>query len=225
MKKILYDERGDGEEICFGIIGVLFFIWVVIWVISFIITLIISIFTQILIVATIVFVVYRVISKQNKIIKWIQPSIHSMTESEISHSVLLNIFVVAPLYNKYSSKNTECLQLETKIKTLFNDIKEKSDLINQNEKQINIMKNSTMSAITINEIDLLLTKNFKENGRKMEFENKLITLKNSLAVKQDELNRITQTAYGFIIKQQKIDGGAGGTVIYENYEDDGTKIY
>lgn len=214
METFLNDDRGEGEECCYGIIGII----IVLAIIQYIVMLIMSIFIQILIIAIIVFTYSRVTSKQNKILKWVQPIIHHMTESEISHSVFLNIFAIAPLHNKYSSKNNDYLQLENKIQILSNDIKEKSAAINKNENQINILKNSKMSAITMNEIDLLSDANFKEMRHKDELINESTTLKNSLVIKQDELDGIREEAY-VIITKKTIDKGT------KIYADDETKIY
>lgn len=215
MKNFLQDEKGEGEEICVGIIAIIFVLSIIYYIIMFIL----SIFTQILIVAIIVFAVSRVISKQNKITKWIKPSIPSMTESKISHNVFLNIFAIAPIYNKYIFKNNECIQLETKIQTLSNDIIKKSEIINKTEKQINVLNSSAKSPITINEIDRLTTTKFKEINNKIKMENQAITLKNSLADKQDGLKTFKYAAYDLIDKQQQ----NSGTKFYE--EDGETNIY
>jgi len=200
-KKILHDERGDGEEICGGIIVV----GIILMIIYYIIMFILSIFTQILIIAIIAFVVYRVYSKQNKITKWIQPSIVSLTESEISISVLLNLFCVAPIYNRYSNEYRKYNGFENKLLNLGNDIKQISDTIEDYQKKIMICKNrgEPFSPATKIEIGILRDKISIETDNKYRLEKQYLNLKNLMTKKRDELDKLKKDAHGFIIGHKK----------------------
>lgn len=223
-QKILHDEKGD-DEICGAICGGIIAIGIILTIIYYVIMIILSILTQILIIAIILFVVYRIYSKHNAITKWIQPDISpmTMTEQNISNIIFLNIFFLAPIYNKYTSENMKYIQLKTKIKKLSEGIINKSASINEIEKEINKLKNRTdISSAIFNEIDILDVKKTKEKDSKIILKNELINSKNLLTKKQDELRNTKEIAYSFIIKQKKDDGRTEETVVYG---DDETRIY
>ena len=203
-QKILHDQKGDDEiwgAICGGVIA----IGIIITIIYYVIMIILSILTQILIIAIIAFVVYRVYSKQNKITKWIQPSIISLTKSEISISVLLNLFCVAPIYNRYSNEYRKYNGFENKLLNLGNNIKQISDTIEDYEKKIMICKNreELFSSATKIEIGILRDKISIETDKKDRLEKQYLNLKNLMKNKSDELDKLKKDVHGFIIGHKK----------------------
>jgi len=201
IKDFLHDERGDGEEICGGIIAIV----IVLAIIYYIIMFILSIFTQILIIAIIVFVVHRVHSKQNEIIKWIQPSIESMTKAEISSVIFLNLFHVAPIYNRYNNKYKKFNELETKLHNVKKEIERTSDGIEDHQKKIRICKNrgEPISPATKTEIGILRDKISNETDNKDRLENQYSNIENLMKKKRYELDKLKNDAHGFIIGHKK----------------------
>ena len=200
-KKFLHDERGDDGEICGGIIGVVIVLAIVYYIIMFIL----SILTQILTVAIIVFVVYRVHSKRNKITEWIQPSIVSMTEPEISSVIFLNLFHVAPIYNRYTNEYKKYNELENELQNLKKEIWRTAGTIEDYQKKIMICKNrgEPISPATKTEIGILRDKISNETDNKGRLENQYSNLENLMKKKGDELDKLTKDAHGFIIGHKK----------------------
>ena len=200
-KKFLHDERGDGDEICGGIIAVVIILAIIYYIIMFIL----SILTQILIIAIITFVVYRVHSKQNEITKWIQPSIVSLTEPEISRLVLSNLFCVAPIYNRYNVEYRKYNEFENKLQNLRKEIKQTSDTIEDYQKKIKICKNrgEPISPATKTEIGILHDKISNETDNKYRLESQYSDLENLMKKKGDELDKLKKEAHGFIIGRKE----------------------
>jgi len=196
-KKFLHDERGDDGEICGGIVGVV----IVLAIIYYIIMFILSILTQILIIVIIAFVVYRVHSKQNEITKWIQPSIVSLTESEISRLVLSNLFCVAPIHNRYNIEYKKYNDFESKLQNLKKELKQTSDAIEDYQQKIRICKNrgEPISPATKTEIGILRDKISNETDNKDRLENQYSNLENLMNKKRDELDKLEKDVHGYII--------------------------
>lgn len=200
-KKFLHDERADEGEICGGIVGVV----IVLAIIYYIIMFILSILTQILIVAIIAFVVYRVHSKRNEITEWIQPSIVSMTEPEISSVVFLSLFHIAPIYNRYNNEYKKYSELKNELQNLKKEIWRTSSTIEDYQKKIRICKNrgEPISPATKTEIGILRDKISNETDNKDRLENQYSNLENLMKKKGDELDKLKKDAHGFIIGHKK----------------------
>ncbi|RZB29480.1 MAG: hypothetical protein AEth_01115 [Candidatus Argoarchaeum ethanivorans] len=194
---------GDGEEICGGIIAVVIILAIIYYVIMFIL----SILTQILLVATIVFVAYRVHSKRNEITDWIDPSIVSLPRSEIFTIVLLNLFHVAPMYNRHKYENEKYNQIENKIENLNEDLMRTSNIVGDYRRKISILETNNedriISASTKAEIGILLENISKETANKKRLEKELSSLYSLLKTKKDELDKLKDGARGSIIGHKK----------------------
>ena len=200
-KKFLYDESADEGEICGGIVGVI----IVLAIIYYIIMFILSILTQILIVAIIAFVVYRVHSKRNEITEWIQPSIESMTEPEISSVVFLNLFHIAPIHNRYNNKYKKYNGFKNELQNLKKEIWRTSGTIEDYQKKIRICKNrgEPISPATKTEIGILRDKISNETDNKDRLKNQYSNLENLMKKKGDELDKLKKDTHGFIIGHKK----------------------
>ena len=196
-KDFWHDERGDEGDICIGVIVIVGIIVIIYHIIMFILTYL----TQILIIATIAFVIYYVYSKQKEITKWIQPSIVSQTESETSRLVLLNLFYILPIYNRYNNEYRRYKGFENELQNLENGIERTSDTIEDYQKKIMICKNrgEPISPATKTEISILRDKISNETNNKERMENQHSNLKSLMKKKRDELDKLKNDAHGIII--------------------------
>ena len=203
-QKILHDQKGD-DEICGAICGGIIAIGIIITIIYYVIMIILSILTQILIIAIIAFVVYRVHSKRNEITEWIQPSIVSMTEPEISSVVFLSLFHVAPIYNRYNNEYKKYNGLENELQNLEKEIWRTSGTIDDYQKKIRICKNrgEPISPATKTEIGILRDKISNETDNKDRLENQYSNLENLMRKRGDELDKLKKDTHGFIIGHKK----------------------